>query len=239
MTTSGSSRRFLRGPDAVAGHPVHLGRPRPPRRRPGQRRMARRSPACHGLSRGGDLGDGQRGLPGPARGLWLLARRRPRRPGGLRLRAPRCAARGAARRVGLAAVRAGAAGWPAAGQGRLRRQGAGDAAHPRRPGLPGGGRRDRPAGHHQAADRGRGRVRLAPLRRPPAGAGRPPRLRRGRGVRHHDVGRRRAVHVHRDARAGDRGDHAARPGLRPAFRLLRRRGAQPPARDGRAARGPA
>ena len=36
-----------------------------------------------------------------------------------------------------------------------------------------------------------------------------------------------------------RGDHAPGPGPRPALRLLRRRGAQPAARDGRAARGAA
>ena len=99
---------------------------------------------------------------------------------------------------------------------------------------------DRAARHDQDADRGRGGVRLAALRatllRDRAG---PARLRRRRDQRHHHVGRRRAVDVHRHARPHRGRGLAVRPVERPALRLVRRRGAQPAARDGGAARRPA
>ena len=67
-----------------------------------------------------------------------------------------------------------------------------------------------------------------------AARARAPGLRRDRDQRHHHVGRGRAVHVHRHARPGRGRGHADRPGPRPALRLVRRRGAEPAARDGRA-----
>src|SRR5271166_309058 len=97
----------------------------------------------------------------------------------------------------------------------------------------------RAAGHHQAAGRGRGGVGLGALRRPaPARAG-AAGLRRDRDQRHHHVGRRRAVHVHRHARAAPGRGHADRAGPGPALRLVRRRGAEPAARDGEPAGRPA
>ena len=53
----------------------------------------------------------------------------------------------------------------------------------------------------QADRRGRGGVGLGALRRPAPPRAGPARLRRDRDQRHHHVGRRRAVHVHRHARA--------------------------------------
>ena len=72
----------------------------------------------------------------------------------------------------------------------------------------------RAAGPAHAADRGRGGVRLAQLRRAAAAAQGRAEARRDRDQRHHHVGGRCAVDLHRHARSGRRRDHAAR--ARPA-----------------------
>ncbi len=170
-----------------------------------------------------------------ARRVRGVARRRGRRAGGARLRASRRAARRAAGGVGQPAVRAGAARWPATRPRRLRRQGSGPVPHPWSAREPRRRRGGRAAGHAEAADRRRGGVRLAALRGPAATRAGPAALRRHRHLRHHDVVGGRAVHVRGHARRGGRGGQPARPGARPAFRVVRRRRAEPAARDGRSA----
>ena len=223
----------------MAEDPVDLRGSRPPPRRARFRGLACGAPARDRVPRGGDLGNRHRGVAGAAVGVRVLARGGPGCAHGLRLRAPRRPAGGTAQRVGLPAVRAGRGGRCAVRPWRIRRQGPGAAAHARAACLPGRGRGDRAPGQPEAAGRRRGGVGLAALRRAAARQGRPARLRCHRGLRHHDVGGRRAVPVHRDARARGRGGHAARARDRPALGLVRRWRAQPVARDGRAARGPA
>ena len=97
-----------------------------------------------------------------------------------------------------------------------------------------------PGGHAQDADRGRGGVRLAALRR---AAARSTADRLACDVivvsDTDDVGRGRAVHVHRHARPGRGRGRLSTARRRPALRLLRRRRAQPAARAGPAPRRPA
>ena len=115
---------------------------------------------------------------------------------------------------------------------RHRRQGQRRLPPARAARAPGRHRPRHPGGDGEAADRGRGGVRLAALRRPAARARRPAGLRRRRRQRHRHGRPRRAQRRRRHARPGRRRDHPARARRRPALGLLRRRRAQPAARDG-------
>ena len=178
---------------------------------------------------------------GRARRLRRVAVGRRRRARRARLRPPRRPAGRPAGAVGAPAVRAHPGRGPrrprAARPRRDRRQGQRRLPPARHARAPGRHRPRHPRGDGQAADRGRGGVR-ARRTSPPCCEQRRDRLAcdvvvvSDTGMAAPDVPER----GHRDARPGRRRDHPARPGRRPALRLLRRRRPQPAARHGDAAR---
>ena len=117
---------------------------------------------------------------------------------------------------------------------RLRRQGSGDDLHRGLPRVQGGDRPFAVADHDD--DRGRGGVRLEPSVRLRQGQCRrvPPRLRAR--LRHQHVGRRHARDHDLAARAGLRGGEAHLRRPRSAFRIVRRRRAEPATGAGEIAR---